>query len=86
MAIQNDLVHILEDTIAALGSLDLAKLQMLEQRIGELDRSGLRCTREEMGLLLSKKRVLEILLHNCEPNLNALKHLHTRNMREQWAQ
>jgi hypothetical protein len=86
MTTQGNLALILEETITALSSFDLARLQTLEQSTIELAGSGLRCEAEEMNVLRAKKDVLELLLRNCEPNLNVLKRLHTRSTRESWAQ
>jgi len=79
-------VDILDETVKALSNLDFAKLEALEQRIVTLAESDVRFERDDSGLLLLKKRQLEIILQNCQANLEALTRLHARNMRNQWAQ
>jgi hypothetical protein len=86
MTTQSNLALILDETITALSNFDLARLQALEQSTIELAGSGLRCKAEEMNVLRAKKDVLELVLRSCEPNLNILKRLHTKSMRESWAQ
>jgi hypothetical protein len=77
------LAGILDKTLAAL--CDLA-LEALEKQIVRLAEAGARCELDEAGRILSKKRLLEYLLQNCQVNLDALTRLHARNLREQWAQ
>ena len=86
MTTNGALADILDETVTALRDLDLDTLQALEQRIVALAKSGEGYERDDAGLVLSKKRLLEIVLHNCQINLDALKRLHARNMRKQWAQ
>jgi len=81
-----DLAEILDETVKALSDLDSGSLQALEQRIVALAESSESYERDDAGLVLSKKRLLEIVLHNCQVNLDALTRLHARNMRNQWAQ
>jgi hypothetical protein len=86
MVIDRALVDILEETADALSTLDLEKLNALEQRIVLLAESDTKFARDGIGLVLQKKRQLEIILQNCQINLDALNRLHARNMRNQWAQ
>jgi hypothetical protein len=86
MAIDQALAEVLNETINALSSLDLAKLDALEQRIVLLAGSYPQYESDGSGLVLPKKRQLEIILQNCKANLDALTRLHARNMRNQWAQ
>jgi hypothetical protein len=86
MAIDRTLVDILDETADALSTLDLEKLNALEQRIVLLAESNPKFARDGIGLVLQKKRQLEIILQNCQINLDALNRLHARNMRNQWAQ
>jgi hypothetical protein len=86
MAIDRTLVDILEETADALSTLDLEKLNALEQRIVLIAESDTKFARDGIGLVLQKKRQLEIILQNCQINLDALNRLHARNMRNQWAQ
>jgi hypothetical protein len=86
MVIDQTLVDILDETVEALSNLDLEKLNALERRIVLLAESNANFERDSIGLLLPKKRQLEIMLQNCQANLDALTRLHARNMRNQWAQ
>jgi hypothetical protein len=86
MAINRTLVDILDETAEAFSKLDLEKLNALEQRIILLAESNANIERDGIGLVLPKKRQLEIILQNCRVTLDALNQLHARNMRNQWAQ
>jgi hypothetical protein len=86
MATYQALADILDETLVALSSFDLDKLQALEQRIVLLAESDDRLEAHEVGSVLLKKRRLEVVLQNCQINLDALSRLHVRNMRNQWAQ
>jgi hypothetical protein len=86
MAIARTLVDILEETADALSRFDLEKLNRLEQRIVLLAESNTKFARDSIGVTLQRKRQLEIILKNCQINLDALNRLHARNMRNQWAQ
>lgn len=85
MTIDQALAEILDETVKALRDLDLRSLKVLEQRIAALAKSGERYDRDDVGLVLTKKRLLEIVLQNFQVNLDALTRLHARNMRKQWA-
>jgi hypothetical protein len=86
MTIAQTLINILDETVEALSNLDLEKLNALERRIVLLAESNSNFARDSIGLVLPKKRQLEIMLQNCRVNLDALTRLHARNMRNQWAQ
>lgn len=86
MAINQTLADILDETVAALGDLDSEALYALEQRIVMLAGSAETFERDAVDVVLAKKRLLEIVLQNCQVNLDALSRLHARNMRNQWAQ
>ena len=86
MTINQALADILDETVKALSDLDSHLLQALEQRIVALAESSERYEGDDAGLILSKKRLLEVVLQNCQVNLDALTRLHARNMRNQWAQ
>ena len=86
MAIDRTLVDILEETADALSTFDLEKLNALEQRIVLLAESNRKFASDGIDMVLQKKRRLEIVLQNCQINLDALSRLHARNMRNQWAQ
>ena len=86
MAIDQTLVDILDKTVEALSKLDFEKLAALEQRIVLFAEANANFGIENIEPVRSKKRQLEILLKNCQINLNTLSRLHARNMRNQWAQ
>jgi hypothetical protein len=86
MSTYQALANILDETFVAISSFDLDKLQALEQRIILLAESKAGFGADEIGSALLKKRRLEIILQNCQVNLDALARLHVRNMRNQWAQ
>jgi hypothetical protein len=86
MTINGALADILDETVKALSDLDSGSLLALEQRIAALAESSEKFEPDQDGLILSKKRLLEIVLQNCQVNLDALTRLHARNMRNQWAQ
>jgi hypothetical protein len=86
MTINQALTEILDETAKALRDLDSDALEALEQRIGTLAKSTASYEPDNVGLTLAKKQLLEIVLQNCQVNLDALTRLHARNMRKQWAQ
>ena len=85
MAIDRTLVDILEETANALSTFDFGKLNALVQRIVLLAESNTKFARDGIDVALQRKRQLEIILKNCQINLD-LNRLHARNMRNQWAQ
>ena len=85
MAIDQALVEVLDETVKALGKLDLSELQALEQRISVLAKDGAQYGSVDIGLAVSTRHQLEIILQNFQINLDALTRLHARNMRNQWA-
>ena len=85
MAIDQTVADILDETIHALTHLDLDTLQILEKRISGLAAYGTSFRRNDIDLIQEKQRLLGVLLHNCERNLNILTRLHGRNTRDQWA-
>ena len=80
------LADILDRTVAALRDLDSDALEALEKQIVAPAEAGARFELDDAGPTLSKKRLLEFLLQNCQVNLDALTKLHAKNLREQWAQ
>ena len=86
MAINQDLADILDEAVVALRDLDSGSLHALEQRIVTLAEFNETYERDDAGIVQSKKRLLEIVLQNCQVNLDALTRLHARNMRNQWEQ
>jgi hypothetical protein len=85
MAIAQALADILDETVEALSNLDSVKLHALE-RTAVLAESNVNYEKDDIDLAQPKKRRLEIVLQNCQVNLDALTRLHSRNMRNQWAQ
>jgi hypothetical protein len=85
MAIDQAVADVLNETIQALTLSDFNKLEILEERISALADSDAQCSRDSLDSILAKKRLLELILQNCEANLDALNRLHGRNTRDQWA-
>ena len=86
MTINRVLGDILDETAEALSNLDSARLHSLEQRIVVIAASNVKFRGDEAAtLILQMQRQLEIILQNCQANLDALTRLHARNMRNQWA-
>ena len=85
MTIDQAVADVLDETIQALTLLDLNSLQALEKRISVLTKSKVACGRDSFNSILAKQRLLELLLRNCESNLEVLNRLHGRNTRDQWA-
>jgi hypothetical protein len=84
MTINQAVAEILDETVKALRDLD--SLQALEQRIVALAKSNEKFEPDHAWRILSKRRLLEIVLQNCQVNLGVLTSLHAKNMRKQWAQ
>jgi len=85
MVTDQAVTDVLDETIQALTLLDFNKLEALEKRISAFVRSGAKCNENSLELILAKKRLLELILQNCEANLNTLNRLHGRNTRDPWA-
>jgi hypothetical protein len=85
MTIDQAVADVLDETIQALSFLDFNRLQALEKRISAFAESGAKCSGDSLDLILAKKRLLELILQNCDANLKALNRLHERNTRDQWA-
>jgi hypothetical protein len=86
MEMNQSLANIFDETAEALSNLDAIKLHALEQRIFALAEANVKLESDDIGSVLQKQRQLEIILQNCQTNLDALIRLHARNMRNQWAQ
>jgi hypothetical protein len=86
MTASRTLADILDKTVTALRDLDSDALLALKQQIVTLEESSEKFEPDDAGLILSKRRLLEIVLQNCQVNLDALTRLHAGNMRKQWAQ
>lgn len=84
MAIEQALCNALDETIHALALLDLDTLQAIERRVTTLAQSQLVTDGIDIGSILAKKRVLELVLYHSESNLNALRRLYGRNTRDLW--
>jgi hypothetical protein len=84
MAIDLAVADLLDETIRALTLLDFDRLQQLEKQISAFVDSGEKCSKESLNLILTKKRLLGLILHNCEANLKALNRLHGKHTRDQW--
>ena len=85
MEIDQAVADVLDETIQALTLLDFKKLQALEERITAFAGTGAKCSGDRVDSIMAKKRLLELVLQNCETNLKALNRLHGRNTRDQWA-
>jgi hypothetical protein len=86
MAINQGLADILDGAVRALINSDTTTLRFLEQQIIALAGAYTEYDGDSIGLVLSRKRQLEIVLQNFQVNLDTLTRLHARNMRNQWAQ
>jgi hypothetical protein len=86
MTINQALADILDGAVKALINSDTTTLCSLEQQIIALAGTYAEYDEDSIGLVLSKKRQLEIILQNFQVNLDTLTRLHARNMRNQWAQ
>lgn len=75
---------VLDETIKALGSLDLESLQVQERQITALAQSHLIADDAGITSVLAKKRVLELVLRSTASNLNTLNRLYGRNTRDPW--
>lgn len=85
MATNHAVADVLDETIHALSLLDLDRLQMLEKRVSALTQSDVLFDADCLNSILAKKRLLKLVLQNCELNLDTLNRLHGRNTRDQWA-
>lgn len=85
MQIEQSVTAVLDEAIQALTVLDLDKLQHLEEQVTVLANSGSVGLNGLTETILSKKRLLAMLLQNCRSNLDALNRLHSRNTGDQWA-
>lgn len=85
MQIEQSVTAVLDEAIQALTVLDLDKLKHLEEQVTVLANSGSVGLNGLNDTVLSKKRLLAMLLQNCRSNLDALNRLHSRNTGDQWA-
>jgi hypothetical protein len=77
--------EILDETVQAITVLDLNRLKTAEEKISALARYSIAWGKGGIDTMLAKKHLLDLILRNCESNLDSLKHLHGRNTRDQWA-
>jgi hypothetical protein len=78
------IADMLDETLEALVSLDMDRLVLLEKRMEVLTQSTVIFGESDIGSILAKRRVIELVLRNSEENLNAFTRLHSRNMGSQW--
>jgi len=76
---------ILDETIRAITVLDLNRLNTLEEKISAMAQYSITCSKGGINTILAKKHLLDLILQNCESNLETLNRLYGRNTREQWA-
>jgi len=84
MAIDQAIADVLDETIKALGLLDLNRLETLERRIAGLAGSRLVADQSGMISIRAKRDVLEAVMRNSVANLNALNRLYGRDKRDRW--
>jgi len=77
--------EILDETVQAITVLDLNRLKSLEEKISALAQYSITWGKGGINTMLAKKYLLDLILRNCESNLDSLKHLHRRDTRDQWA-
>ena len=76
--------NVLDETIAALSSLDHARLLSLEERIILLAKSGA-INKDAMPSLLKRHSLLKRLLDETQANLAFLTRLHSGDGSNTWA-
>jgi hypothetical protein len=84
MTTDHVLADLLDETIAALATIDAERLEKLGARVELL--SQIHVVGSEGGAMkvLARKRVLEILLQSSESNLRLLERLYERGRKVQW--
>jgi hypothetical protein len=85
MANDQAAADILYETIRAITVLDLNRLNTLEEKISAMAQYSITCGKGGINTILAKKHLLDLILQNCESNLETLNRLYGRNTREQWA-
>ncbi len=85
MANDQTATDMLDETIRAITMLDLNRLKTLEEKISAMAQYSITCGKGGINTILAKKHLLDLILQNCESNLDILNRLHGRNTREQWA-
>jgi hypothetical protein len=85
MANDPGVTDLLDETIRAIAALDLNRLKSPEEKITALARYSIAWGKGGRCMILAKKHLLEVILQNCESNLDLLNRLHGRETRDQWA-
>ncbi len=80
---EHSVAALLDETIAALSTLDLERLLSLEESMLPLAKSGV--TDDCISTLIEKQQLLKQMLVATESNLAGLARLHQRNGAETWA-
>jgi hypothetical protein len=75
----------LDETVQAITVLDLNRLKTLEEKISVLAQYSITWGKGGINAMLAKKHLLDLILRNCEANLDSLKQLNGRDTRDQWA-
>jgi hypothetical protein len=83
-SVEQSIATVLDETIAALSTLDYEKLLSLEERIFLLAKSGAINSRS-MPSLLQKHTVLKRMLDDTQSNLAVLSRLHGGDGSDAWA-
>ncbi len=78
------LADVLDQTVHALGALDLDALNAIEERLVVLSRFTFLADEAGIASILLKKRVLQLVLNHSESALKALQNLYGRNTRDLW--
>jgi hypothetical protein len=84
MATSQAVVDVLNETIEAFAVFDLECLQILEERASALAQSNFVVDKAGMTAILSKKRVLEQVLHDSIFHLKAFHRLYGRVKSDPW--
>jgi hypothetical protein len=85
MASNQAAADILDETIQAISMLNLNRLKTLEEKISAMAQYSITCGKGGINTILAKKHLLDLILQNCESNLEILNRLYGRNTRDQWA-
>lgn len=85
MASDQTAADILDETIRSITMLDLNRLKTLEEKISAMAQYSVTWGKGGINTILAKKHLLDLILQNCESNLDTLNRLYGRNTRDQWA-
>jgi len=75
----------LDETVQAIRVLDLNRLKTPEEKISALAQYSIAWGKGGINAMLAKKHLLDLIVRNCEANLDSLKHLNGKDTRDQWA-